>query len=73
MGNKNQLQDLEIIKLKTEVKAEIQALRDVLKDFISNHFAHLRDKVDKIFFIVITSLVAFIVALIGILVKLLFF
>jgi len=62
VDNKNQQQDIELVK----VKSEVHALKSLLEDFISNHFSHLRDKVDWIFKITITTLV-------GIIIKLLFF
>ena len=76
MKNTDNRQDIEIVKMKSEIiknSAETHALRDLLNDFISNHFAHLRNKVDKILFLTITLAVSFIIMLIGVIVKLLFF
>lgn len=59
MDNKNSQQDIEIIKVKTEVKA----LGELLKDFIGNHFSHLRQRVDWIFYLIITTLISVVIKL----------
>ncbi len=69
MKEKNHKQDIEIVKIQGEIvrtNAEVRALRNLLKDFIGNHFLHLRQKVDWILYLIITTLIS-------IAVKLLFF
>ena len=44
MSSKNNKQDIEIVKL----RSELDDFKCLFKKFVSNDFLHLRDKVDKI-------------------------